>query len=435
MKVQGTAWKRAAIPVLAAALGGGGWWGWRRYGDRNGAALPTAVVRRGELLEYVRCEGKLWVKKAAYLRAPRNAQDLHILWLAPAGKPVRTGQVVIRFDSSELQEQMREQQAEVHSATAQLRQSHANAKLQADQDRLALAQAQVAVQEARLEAARQAILSFIDGAEARLALHTAQAALKVEEATIRQHQQSAAASITRHREARMLAEAKLQRRQAIYAQTVLRAPVSGIITYMSNNRASFTNPHTYQVGDQVFSGAIIAEIPVLSTLVMRGNLMQAERGQLQVGQTVQMHVNALPDRQFDGRLYAISPLTQVVFGQGWPPPRYFLAYATLEHPDPRLRPQMNGDLEIITRRLPHALILPAQALFIVDGKTVVYLRQGNGFRPHPIRVVGRNPNEIAIEGLTAGQTVALKRPGAKTPDHEKGAAPTPGAQISGGARL
>ncbi len=435
MKTLGPAWKPVLIALLVLAAGGGGWWGWRHFGGGTDASLPTAVVRRGELLEYVRCDGQLWVRQAAYLRAPHNAQDLHIMWLASAGKPVRAGQVVIRFDSSELQEQMREQQAEVNSAGAELRQSRAQARLLAEQDRLGLAQAKVAVEEARLEAARQAILSPIDGAEARLALRTAEAALQVEQATVVKHQQSSAASITRHREALMLAQAKLQRRQAIFAQTVLRAPVSGVITYMSNNRASFANPQTYQVGDQVFSGAIIAEIPVLSTLEMRGNLVQADRGQLQVGETARMHINALPDRQFHGRLYAISPLTEVVFNQGWPPPRFFIAYASIRHPDPRLRPLMKGDLEIITRRLPHALILPARALFILNGKTVVYLRHGRGFQPYPIRVVGRNPQEIAIDGLAAGATVALQQPGAKAPAAAgKPAMPTPGAGVRAGAR-
>ena len=414
--------KRLGLAALALALAsGGGWWGWRRFSRAGTEALPTAVARRGELDEYVRCKGKLWVRQAAYLRAPRNAQNMRIVWLATAGKLVKPGEVVIRFDDSQLKQKVAERRAAVGRAEAELRQSRAKAQLQAQKDELALAKAGVAVERAKLEAARQAILSQIAGAEARLKLRTARAARATEAATIAWHRQSAAADTGRRREALAKAQAALGREEKVLAKAALRSPVAGFISFMTNNSASPMDPQPYRVGDQVFSGALIAEIPVLATLEMRGNLPQADRGRLRAGDAVRVHINALPDHVFHGQLLAISPLTQLVFSGQWPPPRYFRAYAALRHPDTRLRPQMSGSLEVITRRLLNAVLIPARALFIAGGRTVVYVRTRRGYRARAVRVLGRNPRHIAVTGLEAGAAVTLARPGAKPA--ARGAAP------------
>ena len=49
-------------------------------------------------------------------------------------------------------------------------------------------------------------------------------------------------------------------------------------------------------------------------------------------------------------LVAISPLTEQTFE--WPRTSSFRAYGHIRQPDPRLRPAMNGNMDVIVSRIP-----------------------------------------------------------------------------------
>jgi hypothetical protein len=69
---------------------------------------------------------------------------------------------------------------------------------------------------------------------------------------------------------------------------------------------------------------------------------------------------------------------------------------------------MNGGMDIVVKKLPNAISIPARALFTKNGSPVVYLRQGGGYQAMEVKVAARNPDEVAISGIPAGATVALK---------------------------
>jgi HlyD family secretion protein len=91
----------------------------------------------------------------------------------------------------------------------------------------------------------------------------------------------------------------------------------------------------------------------------------------------------------------------------FPPTRNFRASAQILHPDPRLRPGMNGGMDIVVSRIPHAISIPARALFTKAGNPVVYTGQGGSYHAVEVKVEARNPDEVAISGIPAGSTVAL----------------------------
>ena len=59
----------------------------------------------------------------------------------------------------------------------------------------------------------------------------------------------------------------------------------------------------------------------------------------------------------------------------YPYTRSFRAYASILRPDQRLRPDMNGGMDIIVSRIPNAISIPSKALFTRAGKPIVYLAE------------------------------------------------------------
>jgi hypothetical protein len=53
--------------------------------------LPSAPARKGEFLVIVRCRGDITAQRSMLLHAPLNVPDLRIIWLAPSGGSVHTG--------------------------------------------------------------------------------------------------------------------------------------------------------------------------------------------------------------------------------------------------------------------------------------------------------------------------------------------------------
>jgi hypothetical protein len=117
----------------------------------------------------------------------------------------------------------------------------------------------------------------------------------------------------------------------------------------------------------------------------------------------------LPELTIPARLSNLSLLSELDLAQ-FPPTRSFIGFARLSQSDPRLRPGMNGSLDIVVSRLPGAISVPAKALFMRDGKPVVYAVAGNRYRPREVEVLARNPDEVAVKGIPAQTMVALTEP-------------------------
>jgi HlyD family secretion protein len=359
----------------------------------------------------VRCRGKLVSMHSAQLIAPVNVPGMVISWQAPPNSEVKQGDVVIRFDSSAARQQLLEKEAALKQAQASLDQNVAQARMTAEQDKLDLTSAQVEVERATLEASKQEVVSRLQGEESKIDLGIAKEKLSVEEATVNLHQKSDASRIASQTRQRDKAQQDIDVSNERLGKMEVHAPSSGVIVYLNNFSQGWMNAKPFQVGDQVWPGSGIAEIPDLSTLAMKGKLEEIDRGRISVGMDVRMQVDPFPEKNYPGKLSAISPLVEQTFD--WPPSRNFRAVGSFAERDNRLRPGMNGRLDIVIQRIPNAISIPANALFTRMGRPTVYLEGKNGWTPKEVEVLARNPDEVAIRGIDPDAKVSLVEPDAQ----------------------
>jgi len=194
----------------------------------------------------------------------------------------------------------------------------------------------------------------------------------------------------------------------------LRAPTDGLVNVLPNFRSQGTfgqSTPPFKEGDNVWTGAEIAEIPDLSQMYINLNLEEVDRGKLQMGQVVHVRVDAIPDKEFLGDIDFISPIANLVYKGGSTPEKTFPARATLKNMDDRLRPGMSSSAEIIIEREPDRLLIPARSSFDKDGKPAVYVQIGKNFVVRPIQVGRRNDDDIIVTGgLKEGEIVTLESP-------------------------
>ncbi len=419
-------YKRWVIALLLLGALGGGVFGLRRARRAQAAtSVPTAPVRKGEFAEIVRCRGDISARSSKQISAPRNIPELKIVWQAETGSRVKAGDVVIRFDSSGAQRQLNEQTAALKQASASLDQATAQARITAEQDKLDLASARYEVERAKLEASKQAIVSVLQGESSRIDLQTAEAKLRVQEATVEFHRRSDEAKIASLKRQVEKAQADVDLTKERIAQTTVRTPIDGIIVFLTNFSQGWMNQQPFKVGDQVWPGAAVAEIPDTGTLEMQCRIDEVDRGRITPGNEVRIRADALPEQVFVSKLVSVSPLTEMNFVE-WR--RMFVGYAPIATTDARLRPGMNGGMDIVIRRIPNAVSVPAKAVFTRNGKPVVYLPEQGRYRAADVEVLARNPDEVAVGGIPSNSSVCLSEP-----DTASAGAPASGPRTPPGA--
>jgi membrane fusion protein (multidrug efflux system) len=159
-----------------------------------------------------------------------------------------------------------------------------------------------------------------------------------------------------------VAEASAQLAEAKLAKMDLRAPFSGIIGLRS-----------VSMGDYVKEGADLVNLESIDPLKVDFRVPEIYMRQVKVGQPLQVQLDALPGRTFEGKVFAVNPLIDAAG-------RSVVIRAMVRNPDTSLRPGMFARVRLITRDAQDALVLPEEALVpqgdqqfvyrILDGKAV-----------------------------------------------------------------
>jgi len=156
-----------------AALGAAGWVGVSKFrGIQTTGELAVAQARQGEFLAIIRSRGELRAGRSAQIYAP-SVPNLRIAWMAASGEVVEKGAPVIRFDSSTVQQQLVQKEAQLQQSQATLDQALAQARIDADHDQSDLIDARYNVEKARLGTAANEFVGRIQAEQARIDLSVA----------------------------------------------------------------------------------------------------------------------------------------------------------------------------------------------------------------------------------------------------------------------
>jgi len=382
---------------------------------RPAPLIPSALVQRGEFTDYVQLHGQAKALKSTIISAPYQAGDLQIIKLAQNGAQAKKGDVVVQFDATTLKQTLAQDQSTLKSSDAEIQAARAQARLKEEQDLTDVMKARFDVQSAKLDASKHEILSKIDGEEADLKLADAQQKLKEMDEKLKADRAADAATIESKQQKRDQALYEVRQTDRGLDALTLRAPTNGIVTLQDNWRAAgpMGNAAPFKPGDRAWPGAEIAELPDLSTLEISARLDETERGRIQAGQTASVRIDAIPDRDFTGRISQISTIASMDFSAGWPFPRNFTMDIVLSHSDSRLRPGMSANVRVIVDQIPNGITIPAAALFRKAGQSVVYVLHGTKVEQRAIEVSRRSGDRILIaKGLQPGERVALQEPAA-----------------------
>jgi HlyD family secretion protein len=399
--------------TLGLMLCVGGLFAAYRYTGTTEVEVPVARVRRADFIISVRTRGDIKSARSIIMKAPQ-VPGLRIVHLAEHGRTVKKGDVVVEFDPVQQEQNVITRSTNVQSADGDITQMKATQKMDDEADAMSKMSSEYDLERSKLDASKAEVLSAIDGEKNRIQVGVSEGSLQQVKATINAHQVGHEADLGRLGQRKDKAVKDRDLATTYLTMMQLRAASDGIVNVLPNFRSQGTfgqSTPPFKEGDNVWTGAEIAEMPDLSQLYINLNLEEVDRGKLQMGQTVRVRVDAIPDKEFAGEIDFISPIASLVFKGGATAEKSFPARATLKVLDDRLRPGMSSTAEIIIERQPNMLLIPARSSFVKDGKPAVYVQIGKNFVVRPIQVGTRNDEDMIVTGgLKEGDIVTLESP-------------------------
>lgn len=402
----------ALAVLLVAVVGGAAALQALRRPDRE---TPTTRVRRGTLSMKVYTLGELRPNRTSMMIAPQVAGALQIVQLARTSTLVKPGDVVVEFDPSEQEFNLEQSRSMLQQAEQQITKRKSDTAVQAAQDQVAMLKAKYAVRRAELDVKRNELVSSIDAKKNDLALEESKRHFEQLEHDISSRQASDQASLAVLQEQRNKAKLDMEQSKKNIENMTLRAPMAGLVSVRENRDATsgfmfygMTLPE-YRAGDQAFPGRLIAEVLEVSQMEIQSKVPETARADINTGVNVEVHVHAIPEKTYHGKVKAVAGLASRSFFSD-DPTRRFDATFQIDEPDVRLRPGLTAEIIVLGNEVRDALCLPTQAVFQKDGKPVVYARSGSGFAPRVITIKHRTESQIEVDGLTEGTEVALVNP-------------------------
>lgn len=377
---------------------------------RADSKMAAVEVRRGEFIDTLPIRGEVKAQKSLVLTAPSGAGDIQIVKLLKTGTQVKEGDVVVQFDVADQTDRYNTRLSELKQAESEIQNQRAKAHMIEEQDKTDFAKAKFDVERARLDAGKQEILSAIDGEKAKLKLADAEQSLHEAEQKLKADQQGNAADIASRQQKRSKAEFDVNQAKRNIEKMTLRAPLAGMVNVLTTWRGPGQQVE-WREGDRAWPGAGIAELPDMNTIQIAARVDEIDRGKLQTGQRVKVHIDAVPDTEFVGQIIEISPLAKSDFS-GWPIVRNFDIRMKLDKEDPRLKPGMSASARIAVDTIKDAIMIPVEASFQKSGRTVAYVvKSGGRFEERTIEILRRSNGTLAVaSGLNPGERVLTKDP-------------------------
>lgn len=127
----------------------------------------------------------------------------------------------------------------------------------------------------------------------------------------------------------------------------MRAPFDGVITRLS-----------VEEGDAVAVGRWVVEMMDLTKVRVHAPLDEVDLGQVRVGDTVRVSMDAYPGRVFPGTVEEISPIVTTTLEKN----RTADIKVDVENPEGLLLVGMSADIVVVTSRKENALFVPTKCL-------------------------------------------------------------------------
>jgi HlyD family secretion protein len=368
---------KIALGVLAVGAMAGGVVGYRRWTLRDLVTVQTSLAARTDLAAVVTASGE--IKPKNYINLGANAMGPLTEIFIKEGDRVRKNQVVARIENTQADADVAAQKATIASAEADS--AAAEAAIKAQDDAITTQQATDDRYNNELTRAKdyldryeqmykEKLVAKQDYDQKKADYESAMASVRENEARLAQaksQRTQTVAQLTSAQRRVTQAQAALTRLSNVLARFDVVAPLDGVVTDLPVRVGE-----TVVQGVQNSAGSTIMTIADMSLITAEVDVDETDVVSVQLGQTAEVTIEAMPNRTFTGKVIQIGD-TAIVRSSGLAASQSatstqeakdFKVVVALDHPPDEIRPGLSATAKITTAVRQSALSIPIQALTV-----------------------------------------------------------------------
>jgi RND family efflux transporter MFP subunit len=375
---------------------------------RRAPGVPTLTVSETPFRRQVTAEGELRAVKSTQVTTPvRIRRPVKVATLLANGTRVKKDDILVTFDPTDFEAEQREGEAMFGTARNDLDRLDLLSAAVRENLTLDATQAQREYDAARQFATKDPeIFSRFVVIESQIDQDLALRRRDNAESAKTTRGQQAAADRQLTEIERRKAEIKLDGAREGLDSLVIRAPHDGVFVLKPNP----WDGDLVKVGQTVWRGFPIGELPDLSAMEAEIFVLEADAGGLKAGIPVTLIVESDGGRTHKGKIKSVEPLARP--RTRGVPVQFFSAVVEIEKTDVAvMKPGARVRATLTLEKRDKAIAIPRNALFERKGKRVVFRRDGGAFVPVEVTLGSASPGKVIVErGLKAGDVIALADP-------------------------
>ncbi|MCZ6619185.1 MAG: efflux RND transporter periplasmic adaptor subunit [Gammaproteobacteria bacterium] len=405
--------KRQLIIPILLAVPLGAYLLYERAGSVNASQEETVIVAKGPLAVWSTYQGSL-ESRTAMMIASKFRGSATVIELAPEGAEISNGDVLVRFESSSLEQEVVGLERDHALAESELN-SLKNAKIPLELRELDMDLIEV---RSTLNSDRQYLDASIRLAKEGLVSEQEieQQKDKVEEITTQLETLELRLQLT----GEFLHPSELKRAQAKLASaaqalqlakqqvlnSVVRAPTDGTVIYKPLHIGG--EFRTVRVGDSIFQNQPFMVLTDMNDFLVHLEVPEGELALVQEGTDVFIQPLAYPGVRLRGMLETVGSMVQTMPGQpAWQ--MFFHVAIGLEDVDSRLRPGMTVTAHILSYYNPDTTLIPRVAVRWEAGRSFATVATGSLRETRQIELgMANEHNYDVIAGLIPGDEVFIE---------------------------
>src|SRR5262245_44306178 len=395
-------WKLWLIIAVLAVASGFSWWSINRV---KSVAANLETVRRGDLTLEVPVIGTLNAARSADITAPISF-DPHMFKIArmtQEGAHVDAGGMVMELDTEEINQRLRDYQAELGKNEEELKKRKLEYDVQMRDLRVSVEEARVKLETTRHKlSADPILLAARDRRQFEIEHEQADQQVKLLNQKLNSLDQMSRAELSTLENNIAKIRLRVEQAEDRKKACVVKAPIGGTLIHklLAGNVKR-------KVGEQTCFHEIILQIPDLASLRLEAMIEEAYAGQVRPDQTVKIKIDALPDEKLTGKVVSAGTILRMRRLDN--PVKVVDAVIELEQKIEKLSPGMTATGQIEVERIPNVLLAPIRAVREKDGQIIVKV-PGNDGREEERKIrVGRKNHQFVevLEGLREGEKVVI----------------------------
>ncbi|MCT4645550.1 MAG: efflux RND transporter periplasmic adaptor subunit [Carboxylicivirga sp.] len=399
--------KRAFILAGIILIGLLVWRPWNSFGN----AEETFTVQSGTMESSVLVTGELNAEKAVDIQVPAVSFNdevdiwaMKIMSIVEEGKIVKKGEEVAKLEPTEVEENLAKVNEDLNQMYTLVEDAKIDSSLALATQRETIQKEKDRVLDTEIKVQQSSYESKAVQRQTQIQLEKARRSLLKAERDLITKTQRHKTKIARNQNRVKRYEHKKALLEQLRRELSIKSPADGMIIY-----GNAYNGSKVKVGSRVGRWMpLIATLPDLSTLISEMYVKEIDIAKIEVGQKVNIKIDAFPKETFKGTIFSIANIGQEIPGEFQ---KGFKVKVRLDKYKEALLPNMTTSNSIVTNSIDNTLFIEKAAIRGTDSLRYVIMKDGLSVVKKEIKVGIENEEFFEItKGLNENDKVLMAAP-------------------------